>query len=224
MFDSLAARPPRTASVMRMTTGRFGRAWLVCALLLGAGWAVLDDYTVVIDSEMQRETAASTLDYILGRSDALLNHPDRMYGVVFELPLLSLERLLGLQDSRALYRMRHGLTHLVFLAGGLGCYALTYRLYGRRPLALCAMGLFLLHPRLYAHSFFNSKDIPFLSLFMLALLLIHWACRRGSVQAFLLCGLGVGALTNVRPTPSMPIGAPGGRSCGRAARSFWPAR
>ena len=112
-----------------------------------------------------------------------------------------------MQDSRALYRIRHGLTHLAFLAGGLGCYALTYRLYGRRPLALGAMGLFLLHPRLCAHAFFNSKDIPFLSLFMLALLLIHWAGRRGSVAAFLLCGLGVGALTNLRPMGILLFGA-----------------
>ena len=209
MFDSLAARHPRTAFVMRRATAIAAArsAWLIGALFLWAGWAVLDDYTVIDDSEMQRETAAITLDYILGRSDALLNHPDRIYGVVFDLPLLLLERLLDLQDSRALYRMRHGLTHLVFLAGGLGCYALTYRLYGRRPLALGAMGLFLLHPRLCAHAFFNSKDIPFLSLFMLALLLIHWAGRRGSVAAFLLCGLGVGALTNLRPMGILLFGA-----------------
>ncbi len=79
---------------------------------------------------------------------------------------------------------RHLLTHLLFLAGGLGA---------------AALGLFLLHPRLYAHSFFNSKDLPFLNLFMLALLLTHWAFRRGTGPAFLLCGLGVGVLANVRP-------------------------
>ena len=60
------------------------------------------------------------------------------------------------------------------------------------------MGLFLLHPRLYAHSFFNSKDPPFLSLFMLALGLLHWTFRVGSVKAYVLCGAALGILANVR--------------------------
>ena len=92
-----------------------------------------------------------------------------------------------MRDSRSVYLLRHLLTHLLFLAGGLGGYALAFRLYRSRLLALVALGLYLLHPRLYAHSFFNSKDLPFLSLFMLALLLTHWAFRRVSVPAFLLC-------------------------------------
>ena len=182
-----------------------GRAWLTrhaaaglaCLLCVAIGIAVLDDYDVYIDSPMQRETAEITLDYVWGRSDALLRYEDRTYGVVFEALLLGAERVLGLQDSRSIYLLRHGLTHLLFLAGGLGGYALAFRLYRSRVLALGALSLFLLYPRLYAHSFFNSKDLPFLSLFMLALLLTHWALRRGSVKAFLLCGAGLGVLSNV---------------------------
>ena len=182
-------------------------AWLACLLYGVAGAAVLDDYNAFIDAPMQRATAEITLDYARGRSDALLRYEDRMYGVVFEAPLLGAERLLGLQDSRAIYLLRHLLTHLLFLAGGLGSYALAFRLYRSRRLALIAMSLFLLHPRLYAHSFFNSKDLPFLSLFMLALLLLHWAFRRGSVPAFLLCGAGVGVLSNARPMGLLLLGA-----------------
>ena len=174
-------------------------AWWICALFVLAGAAVLDDYGVSIDEKMQRDTAQIVLDYVWGRSDKLLRYEDRMYGVAVEAPLLWAERLLGLQDSRAIYLLRHWLTHLLFLAGGLGAAGLAFRLYGRRRLALCALGLFLLHPRLYAHSFFNSKDVPFLSLFMLTLLLMHWAFRRGTGPAFALCGAAIGALINVRP-------------------------
>ena len=83
--------------------------------------------------------------------------------------------------------MRHFLTHLFFLAGGWCCAWLTFRRYGSRGLALCALGLFLLHPRLYAHSFFNSKDLPFLSLCMMALCLMHRAFRKDTLAAFALC-------------------------------------
>ena len=174
-------------------------AVVVCALFVLAGAVVLDDYGEGLDEKMQRDTAQIVLDYVWGRSDKLLRYEDRMYGVAVEAPLLWAERLLGLQDSRAIYLLRHLLTHLLFLAGGLGAAALAFRLYGSRRLALCALGLFLLHPRLYAHSFFNSKDLPFLSLFMLTLLLMHWAFRRGTGPAFALCGAGIGALINVWP-------------------------
>ena len=60
------------------------------------------------------------------------------------------------------------------------------------------MLLFLTHPRLYAHSFFNLKDLPFLSMFMVALYLTHRAFRRDAVWAFALCGAGVGLLANIR--------------------------
>ncbi len=193
----------------RRWTARRRSPLLVCLLFGIVGIAVLDDFEPFGDTAVQRVITESTVDYVWGRNDALmsLRNDLRLYGVVFEAPLLWAERLLGLQDSRSIYLLRHGLTHLLFLAGGLGGYALAFRLYRSRGLALVALGLYLLHPRLYAHSFFNSKDLPFLSLFMLALLLTHWALRRGSVPAFLLCGTGIGALSNARPMGLLLLGA-----------------
>ena len=181
--------------------------WIVLALFALAGAAALDDYGVSVDTPVDRNVALRTLDYVQGRDNDLFSHRDRTYGVAFQVPLVWTERLLGLQDSRSIYLMRHLLTHALFLASGLGCYALAFRLYGSRGLAACAMGLYLLHPRIYAASFPNSKDVPFLSLFMLALWLLHWTLRRGSLQAWLLCGVGVGALANVRIMGLMLVGA-----------------
>ncbi len=207
-FHDMTARYPRIASLRTIADAAAARsAWLIGALFLLAGVAVLDDYGMAADEIVQRRTAQVVLDYARGRSDALLHYNYRTYGMAVEAPLWWAERALNLQDSRAIYLLRHLLTHLLFLAGGLGAAALAFRLYGSRRLALGALGLFLLHPRLYAHSFFNSKDLPFLSLFMLALLLTHWACRRGTGPAFLLCGIGVGVLANVRPMGLLLFGA-----------------
>ena len=60
------------------------------------------------------------------------------------------------------------------------------------------MLLFLLHPRLYAESFVNTKDLPLAAMFMVALFLTHRAFRKDTVGAFLLCGLAVGILINIR--------------------------
>ena len=115
-----------------------------------------------------------------------------------EAPLVAAERLLGLEDSRAIYLSRHLAAHLLFLAAGFFAWLLVYRLFGNRIIALLAMLLFLLHPRIYAHSFFNTKDLPFLSMFMIALYLAHRAFRRDSVWAFALCGAGAALLMNIR--------------------------
>ena len=61
------------------------------------------------------------------------------------------------------------------------------------------MLLFLLHPRLYAHSFFNTKDIPFAAMMLIALYLTHRAFRKDTIGAFLLCGIGVGLAISLRP-------------------------
>ena len=179
-------------------------ALAVCAVFTAVGVAVLDDYGVSWDEFLQREIGLETISYVLGQDDELMkNHPRRdylkFYGTAFELPLLIVERVLGLQDdTRAILLSRHILTHLFFIAGGFFCYLLTRRLFGSTAIALFAMLLFLLHPRLYAESFVNTKDLPLASMFMVALFLTHRAFSRDTVGAFLLCGLAVGILINIR--------------------------
>ena len=170
---------------------------LLALFALVGGW-VVDDYGVAYDESVQRALAAVTTAYMIGADDALLSHRDRTYGVAFELPLLFIELALGLDDLRSVHLMRHTLSHLFFLVGGFFCYLLVRRMGLGRPLALFAMLLFVLHPRIWAHSFFNTKDVPFLSMFMITLFLIQRAFRKEDFAAFLSCGVAVGLLTNIR--------------------------
>ena len=177
----------------------WAQALAVCALFAVAGVAVLDDYGMNWDETDQRRTAAVVVDYTLGAFEEPPRIHNRYYGVAFEMPLLLAERALGLQDSRDIYLTRHLLTHLLFIAGGFACGMLAYRMLGSRWIALFAMLMFLLHPRLYAHSFFNTKDIPFAVMLIIALYLTHRAFRKDTIGAFLLCGIGAGLAINLRP-------------------------
>ena len=175
-----------------------GHGLLMCIALLGVGLAVADDYSAMGDATARRHSAEINWDFITGKTAALPYGHDRFYGVAFELPLFLLERGLGLEDSHRIYLLRHLLTHLFFLAGGWCASLLAYRLFQSRGVALLVLVLFVLQPRLYAHSFFNSKDLPFLSMFMVSLYVTHRAFRKETVGAFLLCGVCVGLLTNLR--------------------------
>ena len=173
----------------------------MCALFAVVGIAVLDDYGVPGDDHTNnRLTVVAVVAYALGVSEVPpgVDIIDRYYGMAFQMPLLLVERAFGLQDSRDIYLTRHMLTHLFFIAGGFACGMLAYRMMGSRWVALFAMLIFLLHPRLYDHSFFNSKDVPFAALLAIALYLTHRAFRRDTLGAFLLCGIGVGLAINLR--------------------------
>ena len=173
-------------------------ALIVLAVFLFTGVWVLDDYGVGQDYEHQRKITVMYLDYVLFERDFTRLKHDMFYGLSFELPLLLLERALGLDATRDIHLMRHLVTHLFFLVSGFFCYLLAYRLFGSRLLAVLAMLMFLLHPRIYTHSFFNSKDIPFLSMFMICLYLTYWAFMKGGTWRFLALGVAVGVLINLR--------------------------
>ena len=210
------------------------RTWAVAVLALFAAAcaAVVDDYGSWGDSPGQQRIAAANLEYVLGADDALSADAgylpkahDRYYGVAFEAPLLLAERALGLDDSRTVYLLRHGAIHLFWLCGGFACFLLARRLFRSGPLALLAMLLFLLHPRLYAHSFFNSKDVPFLSTFMIALYLIHRAFEKDTVRAFVVLGAAAAVLTNLRIMGVMLVAAVlGMRACDLLCAARWSER
>ena len=222
--------PVRTLSPLRQ--GRFSRlagfapphalALVVCVLALLLGVAVADDYGVWVDTYQQRAIGEANLRHLAGENGLNLLWPpsDRLYGPIVEMPLRLIERAFfsnaadpaGPADSRSVYLVRYLLTHLLFLAAGFAGYLLVRRLFGSRWLALFALLLFLLHPRIYAHSFFNSKDVPFFAMFMICLWLGHRAFdasatarsdagiygAAGTAGAFALCGVAAGLLVNLR--------------------------
>ena len=191
--------PLRRLAILRRAPF-WAQALALCALFAIAGVAVVDDYGVTGDEATQRQIARANAAYIAtGSTDELYRRDFRYYGIALEMPLLLAERALGLQDTRPIYLTRHLLTHLFFIAGGFACGMLAYRIAGSRWVALLAMPLFLLHPRLYAHSFFNSKDIPFAAMLIITLYLAHRAFRKDTLGAFLLCGVGVGLAIDLRP-------------------------
>ena len=179
----------------------------VLGAVLALGFAATADFGLAIDEPNQQKTGQLTVDLLLGENTRLLSDPiHRHYGAAFQVGLVAFQRLLGLTDTRDIFLSRYLLTHAFFLVGAFSCYLLAHRLFKSRALALFAMLLLLCHPRMYGHSFFNSKDVPFLSMFLIALLMAHGALRRagrvgaaGDVGAFAGLGAWLGLAGTIRP-------------------------
>ena len=167
---------------------------------MGVGLAVLDDYGIAVDEALHRNVALAKLRYIQGEPLALPSDSEfhSFYGTAFQLPLALAERAFDLQGVRSVHLSRHMITHLFYLTGGLFAYLLARRLFRNKLLAAAALLILLLNPRLYAHSFYNGQDIPFLAMFAVALYLTHRAFKRDTLLAFALLGVGVGMLANLR--------------------------
>ena len=200
----LAGQRPAALNFLTVRSGP-----IICLLFLLAGLVLAGDYGISPDEPNQRRTAQDNLDYILGRADGVVTeiYHDRVYGVALELPLLLAEGVLGLTDLYEVHRLRATLTHLFFILGGFFCYRLAWRLSDNRLIAILALLIYLLHPRLYAQSYLNSKDPAFLSMFVIALYLLERAFRRDTLGAFLLLGIAVGLLTNLRIMGAMLLPA-----------------
>lgn len=171
--------------------------WLLVASL-AAGLLVYEDFGVAWDEPQQRLIGQINYDKLIGANDDLSTFGDRFYGPVLEIGLIGLERLFHLEDTRDIYIMRHLFTHLLFLFSALVLFLLIDLIFDNKWLATIGFLMLVVNPRIYAHSFFNSKDIPFLTMFIICFYLAALAFRRYKYGLFLLLGITTGLLTNLR--------------------------
>lgn len=92
---------------------------------------------------------------------------DKAYGVTFDLPAAALEILLNINENN-IFDFRHILAHIFFLFALIFFYKLIKLKTNNVLISLICVLFIYLHPRLFAHSFFNSKDLFFLSVFLIS--------------------------------------------------------
>ncbi|MFH1311844.1 MAG: glycosyltransferase family 39 protein [Candidatus Eisenbacteria bacterium] len=143
--------------------------FLFFAAFFVVGLTIFDDYGISWDETVQRDYGEMVHKYVAGQDDELLSHHRRHYGPVYQMLLLSVERVMGLEDTRSIYLMRHLVTFIVFWTGVVFFYLLCSRLFGSWKTGLLASALLVLSPRIFAHGFYNPKDIPFMSVFIISM-------------------------------------------------------
>jgi len=175
----------------------FAACFLVVGLL-ATGLSLYRDYGVSWDEPVQRAYGETVYAYAFDGDDALLADRHRVYGPVFEVLLVSLERGLGLEDSRDVYFMRHLFTFLMFAAGIVFFFLLAARVLRDWRMGLMGALLFILTPRVFAHAFYNSKDIPFMAMFVICMYTLVAYLDRRSAWASVLHGACCALLVDMR--------------------------
>ena len=167
-------------------------AFLLFLIFFFTGLSTFKDYGISVDEEYGRYAGFYWLNYILSFTsfdelknivgiklneindftlgpalEVVANNP--YYGVVFDLPLALIEVIFKVDDSKEYFHLRHLLTFLLFFVSSIFFYKLLLNRFLNYNIALIGTLFFVLSPRIYGHSFFNNKDIVFLSLATIAL-------------------------------------------------------
>tara|TARA_B110000305_G_C19462967_1_gene655823 strand:- start:2557 stop:4164 length:1608 start_codon:yes stop_codon:yes gene_type:complete len=98
----------------------------------------------------------------------LENYSLKIYGVAFEAPASLLEVVFGIKDKKNQFLSRHYLNFLVFFISVIFFYKILKLRFNNLITPLLGSIILILSPRIFANSFYNNKDIVFLSLFIIS--------------------------------------------------------
>ena len=150
------------------------------------GLLIFDDYGLSWDEGLQRTVGMRNYAYIFYGNQELVTHKDRFYGPVFELFLIHLENVLNLSDVRVIYLMRHLINFLLFYTSVFFFYLICKQRFQDWKVGLLGSLFLILSPRIFAHSFYNSKDLSFLSMFIISVYtLIEFLNKKTLLRAFI---------------------------------------
>ena len=136
-------------------------------IYIGISFLTFRDYGISCDEQQQRLIGLVNWNYIFNQNNELLSFGDRFYGPLWELFLIAAERICELESLRSIFYLRHVLGNVLFVTGAYFFYRTALDLDIKRWLASLLTLVLLTQPEIYTHSFFNSKDIPFLSFVMI---------------------------------------------------------
>ena len=172
--------------------------YLLLLLFSVIGIFSVSSYGFAWDEFEQRNIGVICYNYIFNNDLYYLQYPARDHGAIFELLLLIIEKITGITSNRDIYMTRHIVSHLFFLLGAFYFYKLIFVIYQNKILATLGFLMLVLHPTIYGHSFFNSKDVPFLSMLIICFYQFVIAFKHKKYMSFIWLALFTSFLINIR--------------------------
>jgi hypothetical protein len=157
------------------------------AVYLIVGLFIYRDYGISWDENTKRVyVGEATYNYIFHNDSLLFVHATKYYGPVFDFALIAIEKNFSMTDTRDIFLMRHLLTFLLFYGSVVVFFFFCKKLFDSSHWALVACAMLVISPHIFAHSFYNSTDIPFLSFFIIAVATMYYFIKKQSWWAVLL--------------------------------------
>ena len=178
--------------------------FFIIILFLGA--SIVGDYGISMDEPIERKHGIVAFDYLnekfnlfpgieKGTGENLNTYDHRDYGMIFQLAAYGLELLLGINNSRDVFLLRHLLVFILFWLSLVFFYKIIVWQYKDWRIGILGVLFFLLSPRLFAESFYNPKDIPIMAFFIIAtytlIRFLYQDKKSNAVWHGIACGLAI---------------------------------
>ena len=153
---------------------------LIFFSFLITGIFIYNDYGISWDEYNHRINGFVSLNLIRKIFSLNIVYPDlvhstknfadtaKMYGVLFDLPMAFIEEKLQINDSKNYFLLRHFFNFFIFFVSSIFFYLLLRKRF-TKELSVIGLLFLILSPRIFAESFYNMKDIVFLSFFIISL-------------------------------------------------------
>ena len=151
----------------------------IFSLFFIVGIIVFDDYGISWDEYYHRINGFVSLNVVreyfsfdtvyphLVHTTKSFADTAKIYGVIFDLPMAFIESTFRIENSKNYFLMRHLFNFLIFYTACIFFY-LTLRKRFKKSLCIIGLLFLLLTPRIFAESFYNMKDLIFLSFFIIS--------------------------------------------------------
>ena len=173
------------------------------------GHIVFDDYSVTPDELLHREAGFISLKFLIELFSFNFDLPNyqnipdlnndwrKTYGVLFDLPAAIIEIIFNLETKKA-YLLRHYLTFLIYFTGIIYFYKFLKNNLTKDKMAFIGVLILISTPRIFSNSFYNSRDIVFLSLMIIATYYCLELLKKNNFKNLVLSALFCALASNVR--------------------------
>ena len=171
------------------------------------GYLIYKDYGVSTDEENDYLRGKVNYQRLLGGPQAeFRNTCSHMENVCYYPPLFSmlLYWYAPSGDSQAIYWRRHQLTFAFFVFSVFIFFLIGKKIFKDWKIGLLGSLFLIISPRIFAHSFYNPKDIPFLSAYVIAIYTLLLLLEKKNIFTAILHGFAVGVVSSIR-TPGLII-------------------
>jgi hypothetical protein len=170
------------------------------SLIFLLGIFIYRDYGISFDEQTSRIDNGLINWNFIQTHDAhqLLIGNEKYHGPAFEIILIYLEKLFALKDISSVFFMRHFVTFLAFFISLVFFFFLSSEVFKSWKWGLLSVIFLVLSPRIFADAFYNSKDLVFMSFFIISLYASYYFIKEKNYKWAIILALSTGFLISIR--------------------------
>ena len=120
------------------------------------------------------------------------------YGPLFDLFSVGLEKMFGITSTKGAYELKHLLTFLTFFISGIYFFKIISERFKNEIFSLLIVFFYFTSPRIFADSFYNCKDIIFMSFCIISIFYFFKSFEKNSLKNLILFSLFAAFATQIR--------------------------